>query len=467
MLTRLDKFKDNLLKFGVAAILIAVPLYQKFPFLKIPGTYVSIRLEDFLIFFISLFWLASINFDIRKLFENRVGVAIALFWAIGLVSIISGIFLTETVSAHIGILHWGRRIEYMIGFYIGYRALADRANLSFFVKCLMIVVFAVFLYGLGQKYLSWPVITTQNDEYSKGVALRYMPGGHLVSTFAGHYDMATYMILVLPLFITVLVLPKAIRSLNLGIPDKFAVLVVSIVVACGMWLLMNSASRISLVSFVLSVTISLFLLRKYKAISVFFVVTIIFASLTSNLTARYGQIFDVLSKKINSSSYILNPIHNAFAEEDSLRRKSTETPPPAPVIVIEDRSTSIRLNVEWPRAIRAFTKNPFLGTGLSSITLATDNDYLRLLGEVGILGFLGFFLIFVNLAILVFKKVWKLKTFGLRTAFVVGMAGAIPGVFLNGMFIDVFESSKLAIVFWFMIGFLYSLVELQDNETDI
>ena len=58
------------------------------------------------------------------------------------------------------------------------------------------------------------------------------------------------------------------------------------------------------------------------------------------------------------------------------------------------RSFQIRLNIEWPRAIRAFWKNPFLGTGYSSITIATDNDYLRILGETGIFGLLSFVLLF-------------------------------------------------------------------------
>src|SRR3990167_10675400 len=54
------------------------------------------------------------------------------------------------------------------------------------------------------------------------------------------------------------------------------------------------------------------------------------------------------------------------------------------VPVAEDRSFNIRLKAEWPRAIRAFLKNPVLGTGYSSVGLAVDNDYLRSLAESGI-----------------------------------------------------------------------------------
>jgi len=57
------------------------------------------------------------------------------------------------------------------------------------------------------------------------------------------------------------------------------------------------------------------------------------------------------------------------------------------------RSFEIRTKMEWPRAWRAFLRNPFFGSGYSSVDLATDNDFLRLLAEVGILGFLSFLLL--------------------------------------------------------------------------
>ena len=52
-----------------------------------------------------------------------------------------------------------------------------------------------------------------------------------------------------------------------------------------------------------------------------------------------------------------------------------------------------------------------MGTGFSSITLATDNDFLRLLGETGITGFMAFFLIFKRFV----EKAWtKLKNLDLK-----------------------------------------------------
>ena len=77
-----------------------------------------------------------------------------------------------------------------------------------------------------------------------------------------------------------------------------------------------------------------------------------------------------------------------------------------------------------------------MGTGYSSITLATDNDYLRLLGEVGILGFLAFFLIFIRIGKKIYDSFPLIKSFtGVELAFMAAFVGALPGIFINAMFI--------------------------------
>ena len=156
----------------------------------------------------------------------------------------------------------------------------------------------------------------------------------------------------------------------------------------------------------------------------------------------------------------------AQAENLPLRRISSETPNPTPMPVFEDRSTSIRLNAEWPRAIRAFLKNPLLGTGYSSITLATDNEYLRLLGEVGILGFFAFFLPLIRILMNYIKElplnIEKYNPFEL--SFLAGVIGSIPGLLLNAVFIDIFEASKFAIIFWLLTGMALSIIARKSNE---
>lgn len=445
---------ESIIRYGIAAILIAVPLYPKFPLIAVPGTYVSIRLEDFLILIVAVFWGIYIIPRVKGLLKDKINIAIILFLLVALVSTLSGIFLTKTVVFHIGLLNWLRRVEYMVGFFVAVTFLRSKKDLIFYIKCLAIDVVVVFVYGLGQKYYSWPVITTQNDEFSKGIALRYMPGGHLISTFAGHYDLASFIILVAPIFIVLLFSQKEVVASF--IKDKRQLVTKGVLVAlllASYWLIANTASRISSVSFLLCLSLALVLIRKYKIIPVVLLLGFVFFGLSSNLVGRYMEIFNVIVRRATGEVQIVN---SAYAQD---RRGNAAIPTPTPPPILQDLSTSIRLNVEWPRAIRAFQKNPILGTGFSSITLATDDDYLRALGETGILG-LATFLLFL------FRIVRKLinnfpipKDVDLGKAYLIAITASLLGIFLNAVFIDIFEASKFAIVFWILIGFALSGVQ--------
>ncbi len=437
---------DTWIRYGVAAILIAVPLYPKFPFLSVPGIYVSIRIEDFLILIVTLLWGITVIPKLKKLWGNAIVRAIILFLSVALLSTLSGIIFLHTVSPLVGFLEWARRIEYFIGFFIAITSIKSRADIEFYVKCIGIVLIIVFIYGFGQKYFAWPVITTQNSEYSKGIALRYVAGGHISSSFSGNYDMATYIILTSPIFVGIFFLMK----------KNWQKLAIFIIIATSFWLLVNAASRISTVSYMIALCITLFLIRKYKYIPVVIIVTFIFALSTSSLFNRYLNILDLFKK--------MAAVPAAYAQ--SQLPVATPQPPPAPAF--EDRSTSIRLNVEWPRSIRAFEKNPLLGTGYASTTLATDNDYLRALGEIGILGVISMFFIFFRIVKELVEKSWpkgilSKKELNFRTVYLAGIIGAIPGLLLNAVFLDVFEASKFAIALWFLIGFAVVLTTYKQS----
>lgn len=444
---------EGVLKYLVATLVLTVPLYPKFPLINVPGTHVSIRLEDFLLAILALVLAFTILPNTKKFIEDKINLAVGLFLLVGLVSLATSFLVTKTVAFHIGFLHWARRVEYFIPLFAGVLVIRKKkGNLGFFLKILMITVVYAFVYGLGQRYLSWPIIITQNPEYAKGIALRWIPGSHINSTFAGHYDLGSFLVFLLPVFISLFFLIKKLK----------ARLALFVVISAGLWLLAYSGSRISTVSYLIAAVAALALAKKGKAIPLIIVFSLLFFSLSPNLRSRYFRIIEVTVKRIKATQ-ILYPKDKGLVfaayEGDFPKRRETPTPAPAPPSVFEDRSTSIRLNVEWPRALRAFSKNPLLGTGYSSITLATDNDYLRLLGEVGILGFLGFWLIFFRIGQLVFKKFPLGKNYkGLELGFLAGTIGSLPGIFLNGLFLDVFEASKFAIIFWLVMGFALGLL---------
>lgn len=427
------KIYNSLYKYLITAILICVPLYPKFPLFKIPGTYVSIRLEDFLIAITLVLFLIPLikNFKKTKLdhiFSNKVSVSIFLFLIIGFISLISGIFLTNTVVPSIGFLHLLRRVEYFSMFFVGFLYIKKNEDKNFseyLIKILLLVNLLVFLYGIGQRYLSLPVIVTQNEEYSKGIALLWSPGSHINSTFAGHYDLASYLVLTIPIFI----------ASFFAVKNKYMKLILALSVGSGFWLFSSAVSRISIAAFVLATVITLYLLKKYKEILIIVVISAIMFGFSPDLRVRFKRLIDV---GLNKISTIQLAVLAAGTEE---------------VPVFEDRSTSIRFNVEWPRAFRAFSKNPLLGTGYSSISLATDNDYLRLLGEVGILGFFAFGLIFINIFKSI-KNIWPLEKYfsGFDLILIASLIGSTIGILVTAVFIDIFEASKFAIIFWLLMG---------------
>ena len=119
------------------------------------------------------------------------------------------------------------------------------------------------------------------------------------------------------------------------------------------------------------------------------------------------------------------------------------------------RSFDIRWKVEWPRAIRAFMKNPLLGTGYSSLGLAVDNDVLRSLGEVGIFGTLAFALVLIA----IMKRLKKISqnSDAFAKYFCLGLIAVLISFVINSLFIDVFEASKVASIFWVLMGLGLSL----------
>lgn len=482
----LELIERNFLKFGTAAIIMAVPLYPKFPLIRIPSTYVSIRLEDFLIIFVVLVWVFIQLRQRLKFLKDDLNRTIVAYLAIGFLSLLSAIFITQTVEPHIALLHTIRRVQYLAVFFVMVASIKSSKDIRFFVQVFLLTAFLVFLYGIGQKFFMFPVISTMNVEFAKGMALRLTPGARISSTFAGHYDLAAYLVLSLPLLMAVVVASR----------KKLHRVLLLFFYGFLFWLLLASASRISFAAYLGAITVTLFFLKKKAWIIPVVVLSLMMSVFATELTDRYANTLKVSLIKMEEINIQLpwtkKPTRIAFEPEPT----ATPIPPPpgpgvaAPVKVYkitptptptpggkryvyyggggeappEDRSTAIRLNVEWPRAIRAFLKNPLLGTGYSSITLATDNDYLRALGEVGLLGFLAFILILVKIGLEARKIVLSKMPIEGEKAILIGIVGGALGFLANALFIDVFEASKVAITFWLLMGLLVGITRISFSK---
>ena len=290
------------------------------------------------------------------------------------------------------------------------------------------------------------------------MALLWTPGSHINSTFAGHYDLAAFLVIVMPIMLALFALLKSrVAKILLILPSMM-----------GLWLLIVSLSRTGQIAYFLATAITFTLIRKFKALAFILIISIFFAGMSGSLDARFTRIMDVIYQKTGISR-ILSDVENNFtvyAKDVTLPASAPEAAPtPTPIPVFEDRSASIRINVEWPRAIRAFEKDPILGSGYSSINLATDNDFLRMLGETGLAGLFAFLLIFARIGKLFAEDTPVISKFkGIKLGLVAGVIGGIIGTFSVAIFIDIFEASKFATVFWLILGLTVYMIRNEENK---
>src|SRR3989344_1180843 len=100
------------------ALMVFIPLYPKFPLLNIPKTYVAVRIEDLFLAFVVFVWGINKWGSIKKILKLPIVQLFLIFWAIGFVSLFSAYFITHSVNWHLGLLHFLRRVEYMILFIV-------------------------------------------------------------------------------------------------------------------------------------------------------------------------------------------------------------------------------------------------------------------------------------------------------------------------------------------------------------
>lgn len=516
---RLAWLDNNLLAILAGLLLIVVPLYPKIPLVDIlPGYIVRVRPEDFLILFVGLAWLVQV---VRKKvrWKSRISVWIGAYLLVGLLSSISAIYVTKTVpneSLHVGklFLHYFRRIEYFSLFFIFFAAIKNELQARRLIYLLFPITLIITLYGFGQKYLYWPVYSTMNREFSKGIRLYLTEHARVPSTFGGHYDAAafTMMALAIVLSISLLAAKKTSKWLGAGI------------FVLGYWLLILTGSRTSIIAYAVAISVLFVVttLLKSRTIKwalshwlVIIVVSLSIMSTSDDLTERFDQVFRLERHmdKIKSSfleRFVSKPEDGISMEEleSQVIARSDQQPvvqPPAtrklPPDVYEDipenpeevatgaaepiartwsenadkygLSVAIRLDALWPRAIAGFMSNPLLGSGYSTLTKesvevfteaeSTDNDYLRTLGETGALGFITFYGIVLLLIWRTYLHI-NTKDEALFTAYRIGFIAASVGLLVNALYIDVFESSKVVETYWALAGLTMAIGVIHKRE---
>jgi hypothetical protein len=513
-------FDQNLLSILAGFLLAFIPLYPKLPLFDIiPGYIVRVRLEDFFIALTVLVWIIQVIRKKAKVHPLMTKL-IAIYAVIGLLSSLSAIFITKTVpmsDIHIAklFLHYFRRLEYFSLFFVFYSVIKSVKDVKKYFIILIITMLAVAVYGYGQKYLYWPVFSTMNREFAKGWRLYLSEHARVPSTFGGHYDAAafTMMIVTILLSFTWFTKSKLFKAVSL------------FTFVAGFWLLILTASRTSFIAYLGAISLlallAMFIKKWWWPIPRYTLAMVfsLFVMLSfGDLAERYSQVIGLEKIKTQFSDMFLKakvekPKTGISTDELAMVTTPTDTPPstekplpgdvyediPVPVAEVDDDgnltgeytmesrtysdnaykyglSAAIRLDALWPRAIAGFKANPLLGSGYSTLTKesvgqfteaeSTDNDFLRSLGETGLLGFLSFFGIIGTSLVLSFKAIKPTKD-PLLKAFLVGFIAAAFGLLLNAVYIDVFEASKVAMTYWALTGMAVAVTTLGTEKESV
>ncbi len=525
---------ENALLIMSCILMVIIPLWPKIPIWSPIEQYiVRVRLEDFFI-------LATFGIYFLQLWRGKIvwktplTLLICANVLVGLISSLLAIFVFQTIpqeQLHVQktFLHFFRYIQYFSLFFICFSALKTRRSAYLLLGVLAATLLGVTIYGYGQKYYYWPVYSTMNREFSKGISLVLTPHARVQSTFAGHYDMSAYLIMILPILFTL-----SLLSLN-----KKIKITLSIIFWCGTWLLIASASRAAFIGFVpvSLLTILIISLRQESwrsklwfglrhTLGFLFLLTFLFFLFGGDMAER---IFQVLDKNpvVHDSYHQLNAGRKEiiyFIETGVFRQSSKppegttltegvmlpsdEQPTARPSDVYVDvpnivavattsatgvvtttlvdkgprtwsenasqygLSLAIRLDTLWPRALEGFLKYPVFGQGYATLTKSavhqfteaesTDNNYLRTLGETGVLGFVTFYGVIVMILYLCIKNFFDRDY--LLSSLAIGVFAACLGLLINAVLIDVFVASKVAETFWGVVGIYVGVRLLPKQE---
>lgn len=496
--------KDNWLISAVVFLLAFIPLYPKLPLIGVIRTWVYIRLEDI---FVALAIAAFILFRLkyRSVSKSPLTAPIVTYWIIGMIVVIQSlIFIGPKLTGffpHLAILHYLRRIEYMALFFLAFEAITrNRSHVRLVIWVLTVTTLLVVVYGAGQKFFGFPAYLTMNEEFAKGIPLRLPPTARIASTFAGHYDLAAYLVLTIPVF----------GSLVFGVKRLWQKIVFLTASVLSLVLLLLTASRISFGVYLIAISVMLVWQRKRLLIIPVIIVSFILLNYVSGASERFYKTFrftDVIIDlstgqpigtldRIEGLSAIAEkektpdeenlPIGSGFLAPSGLatagrtvqtveiytsRDLATGSGEIATVsgsfliqkAFVYDISITTRFQGQWPKAIAAFKRNILLGSGYSTLSLAADGDYLRMLGESGLMGTVAFLGVFAMAFALFFRNRTRLAP--LPFAFVTGVFAGLVGLFFNAILIDVFEASKVAFTLWILLGVCVALLVAVKKRT--
>ena len=435
----------------VLGLLVLILLIPKLPLFAVEGTYVHVRIEDFIVAAVYGLWVFgwwTKRIQIKQIFHAR---WLSVFLAYGLLITLVGIVFLHTVEVpHLGILHWLRRVEYL-GMFLITATTAKRSSVSKYLYTLLVVGYVTLVYGALQYYDYVPGVYTVDRP---GYIGYYSELKYLVSTFGAHYDYGTFLLF--------MVLVCAWGYLSHRQLKQRILFFVS-----GMlfwWMSTLVYGRAAYLGLLVSVSFTLFMGQSWLG---FLPMLELLRTISRYFSGKFQRIVELVVPKAYASetptsvpTIVTTPIVDKGGIDGWLQRNFR--------ILLDkvyghlDPSAKIRVT-SWQDALTKLGWNFLWGGGYYSSGTGTDNDYLRHIMEVGVIGLSIFLLILLDFA----RWSWRLFFTELDLTikhFHSLVIGLIIGLLIEALLIDIFASSKIAFLLWFVLG-ISSVLIIESQQT--
>ena len=396
-----------------------VLLFPKLDLVPVPGTTIALRGEDMLIAILAVRVCSDLVAIPGRLHElRRVSQWLFALLPIGTIGIIVGIGVGILDSPLVAVLFLARRYEYFLLAVAAY--LYFRQHKSGQKDAVRLLVFAAYLNSASALGQAAGVIGGFSNGAYGSVSDR------VIGLTGGPYELAAVLIVILPLFIW-----KVIDN-----DSRAWSLVGVIVIMAALWF---TQSRVGLVSAV-AILILMPTVIAHRSPRLVAVASLTVASGLLLFTVRPTNPYSGENRFASLNFPQMWRATKAAYERGDYRLigRYTET------ANVDDRSFALRIDRWFHYFDGLMTFNPLAGLGPSAGKEAVDGNYVRVLFEFGF----GGLAVFAFLLIAIARTARKIPVGPLRAMAVWGGAGLL----LQATFIDVFEASKVAETYWFVLG---------------
>lgn len=464
---------QRLLEWQVLLFIIAIVLVPKFPLIPTNSS-VPIRYDDFFIIPPLLTSLIIIykNKSWRATFSYRLTKIISLWLGVLLLATVIGILRGGFDSPAVPFLFWLRYVQYFSIFFVGVAVLTSSKDLSKHFLTLVGLIIPIGIYAIGQRLGIWGGYGGAFYNY------QFLPGvDRAFATFAGPYELAAYLVLTIPI----------VASISLYLKNIWKKLLWLSVFLISTLALSYTAARTPIASVFVGMGVLTIFIPSWKrrvwiiGLAVFLLVVPFI--LSDTLAARSREFLATVQSAgrniiYNNSQPITVPPSfesepspteskpGATTSQPKLKEDTSDffsvvlgeegstttypTSPEAPTKVSVEPSLKWRVDNLWPQAIDKFKNNPLTGGGLYSSGISVDSTYLTLLGETGIVGLILFLWVMLEIFKMLINNIRRSE--GLNKLLLIGFLGGTVALLANAVFIDVFRASKIAYIFWLLVG---------------